>query len=107
MFHANVRHHLAFLACSMLLAACSQKSPCVTKGVKVDVITEHPHSAAVPSHDVERGAARTYAIEGDGHKHLFTLTADDMKKLQHGDPVTTRSTSSNGHIHEVDVVCKQ
>jgi hypothetical protein len=94
------------IAVAAALAGCSQKSRCVTKGVDVEITGEPPHSAVVPAEDVERGAAHTYAVKGEGHQHLFVLKEEDMKKLQHGEPVQTRTTSSNAHGHEVTVRCK-
>ena len=91
---------------ALTVAACSHKSTCVTKGVDVEVSGDHPHSAVVPSRDVERGAPHTYSVEGDGHRHVFVLTADDMGKLQSGQSVRTRSTSTNAHGHEITVRCK-
>jgi hypothetical protein len=35
------------------------------------------------------------------------LTDSDMKALQEGKPVTTRSTTVEGHVHEISVACKE
>lgn len=96
---------LPSVALGAALVACAQKSRCLTKGVDVEISGDHPHSAKVPAADVERGAAHPYAVQGDGHQHRFVLTADDMKKLQNGPAVHTRTTSTNAHTHEVTVRC--
>lgn len=104
----SARHPVRVLLSVVLgvaLIACAQESRCLSKGVDVEIIGDHPHSAKVPARDVERGAAHPYAVHGDGHQHLFVLTADAMKKLRTGSSVHTRTTSTNAHTHEVTVRC--
>jgi hypothetical protein len=48
----------------------------------------------------------TYAVKGPDHEHAIALKDEDMKKLQRAEPVTTRTSSVNGHVHEVVIKCK-
>jgi hypothetical protein len=95
------------MALALSLGACSHKSKCLTKGVDVEISGDHPHSATVSVGSVDRGEAHTYLAHGDAHQHMFLLQAADMQKLQHGEPVHTRTTSTNAHAHEVNVTCKE
>ena len=101
---ARVALVVAFAAA---LAGCSQKSRCLTKGVDVEVASDHPHSASVPTEHVKRGIGGTYPVRGDGHEHVLVLKDEEMQKLQHGEPVTTRTSSVNAHAHEITVRCKK
>jgi hypothetical protein len=102
-----IRHAAASVALAAMFAACSHKSRCVTDGVDVQIAGDHPHSAAVPTDHVKRGAGRTYSVRGSDHEHAFVLRDDDMQKLERGESVTTRTSSVNGHVHEVVVRCKE
>jgi hypothetical protein len=95
------------VALATALAGCSQKSRCVTEGTEVQVAGDHPHSAAVSADQVEKGLTRVYGARGADHEHAFVLKAGDMQRLQRGEPVTTRTSSVNGHVHEVIVRCKE
>jgi hypothetical protein len=89
------------------LAGCSQKSRCLTEGTEVQVAGDHPHSAAVSAEQVKKGVTRVYGVRGADHEHAFVLKDEDMQRLQRGEPVTTRTSSANAHVHEVLVRCKE
>jgi hypothetical protein len=98
---------IASAALAATLAACSHKSRCVTEGVDVQIAGDHPHSAMVPTEHVKRAVGGTYPVRGSDHEHALVLRDDDMQKLERGEPVTTRTSSVNGHVHEVMVRCKE
>jgi hypothetical protein len=65
----------------------------------------HGHVLTVTLADVMAGAEKTYDLKGkSGHTHAVTLSADDMKSLQEGKIVRTKSTT-HGHAHYVLVRC--
>jgi hypothetical protein len=105
--------NLRWLAtCTMITAAfsavdCSRKSKsnCVTLGV--EVAGSHPHSSDVPADHLKRGVGATYPLRDGDHEHVFVLSDSNMQTLQLGQSVTTRSSSVNGHVHEVKVSCKE
>jgi hypothetical protein len=100
--------HFAVASASLAtLAACSHKSRCVTDGVDVQIAGDHPHSATVPSEHVKRAVGGTYPVRGADHEHSIMLREGDMQKLERGEHVTTRTSSVNGHIHEVILRCKE
>ena len=98
---------IASTALAATLVACSHKSRCVTDGVDVQIAGDHPHSATVPTEHVKRAGGGTYPVRGSDHEHAFVLRDDDMQKLERGEPVTTRTSSVNGHVHEMTVRCKE
>lgn len=65
----------------------------------------HGHVLTVSLADVMAGAEKTYDVKGTaGHTHSVTLSADDMKGLQDGKIVRSKSTTQN-HAHYVMVRC--
>jgi hypothetical protein len=89
------------------VTACQKKSDCLKNGVVVEIAGNHGHEAAIPTEQVERGAGKMYPVRGGTHEHTMNLTDADMKSLQAGSPVTTRSTTVQGHVHEIGVTCKK
>jgi hypothetical protein len=83
-------------------------SKCVTNGTVVEISGNHGHTADVPAADIKRGIGGTYPLaKGTAdHQHVFVLRDADMQKLQKGEAVTTRSSSVNGHLHELAIRCK-
>lgn len=65
----------------------------------------HGHALTVSLADVMAGAEKTYDVKGSsGHTHSVTLSADEMKSLQEGKIVRTKSTTQN-HAHHILVRC--
>lgn len=95
---------IAFLA--LALAGCQKKSDCVKNGVVVEIAGNHGHEVAIPTQHVEQGVGGMYPIKGGTHEHAMSLTDDNMKALKEGQPVTTRTTTVQGHVHEISVSCK-
>lgn len=86
---------------------CSKSgSKCVTNGTVVEISGNHGHVANIPAEDVKRGIGGTYAIKGADHEHAMVLKDEDMQSLQKGQTVRTRTSSVNGHLHEVEIRCK-
>lgn len=90
----------------VIVAGCQKKSACETNGVVVDIAGNHSHEASISAEHIRRGEGRMYPLRGGTHQHTMMLTDADMKALQDGKSVTTRSTSVDGHVHEVVVACK-
>jgi hypothetical protein len=82
------------------------ESKCVTSGTAAEISGNHGHAIDIPSDAVKRGLGGTYAVKGGDHEHAVALTDADMKNLQAGQPATTRTSSVNGHVHEVKISCK-
>jgi hypothetical protein len=96
-------------ALSLFTTGCKSEpqSKCTTNGTAVEVSGNHGHEATVPAADVKRGIGGTYPLKGSAdHQHVFVLRDADMQKLQRGEAVTTRSSSVNGHLHELAIRCK-
>ncbi len=97
------------IGAGVLLGASScdkASSKCVTNGTVVEISGNHGHTADVPADAVKRGIGGTYVTKGGDHEHAMVLKDDDMKSLQKGQPVRTRTNSVNGHVHEVEIRCK-
>lgn len=102
---------LASLSLAPLTVGCDKgasatDSKCVQNGTLVELSGNHGHTVDIPADGVKRGIGGTYAVKGGDHEHAIALKDEDMKKLQAGQPVTTRTTSVNGHVHEVSISCK-
>lgn len=102
-----IRYAVATAALAATLAACAQKNRCVTEGVDAQIAGDHPHSAIVPTEHMKRAVGGTYPVRGSDHEHAIVLRENDMQKLERGEPATTRTSSANGHVHEVIVRCKE
>jgi hypothetical protein len=88
-------------------AACQKKNDCSSHGVLVEIAGNHGHETVISPEQVERGAGRMYPLRGGTHEHAMSLTDADMQGLEAGRPVTTRSTTVQGHVHEIGVSCKK
>jgi hypothetical protein len=97
----------SLIAACVLSAGCQKKSACVTNGVVVDIAGNHGHAADISAEHVRRGVGGIYPVTGGTHEHAMRLSDADMKALQEGRSVTTRSTSVNGHVHEIGVACRE
>jgi hypothetical protein len=105
---------LAFsaLASASLVTACDKsssapQSKCMTQGATAEISGNHGHAIDIPADAIKRGMGGTYAVKGGDHEHAIVLKDADMKTLQSGTPVKTRTSSVNGHVHEVEVKCKE
>ena len=98
--------HTALGCFLVVVSACRSKSACVQNGVAVDIVGNHGHEVSIPSDHVGRGVGALYPVRGGTHEHAIMLTDADTKALQAGKAVATRTTSVEGHVHEVNVKCK-
>lgn len=87
------------------LFSCNRKGPCET--LVVEVIGDHSHTATVSPDKVKRGVEGAYLVRGSEHQHAFRLDEADMRTLMSGGSVTTRTSSSNAHVHDVVVRCER
>jgi hypothetical protein len=93
------------LLVALTLLGCSRKERC--SEIEVQVLGDHAHSAKVSPDKVKRGEGGAYRVHGDGHDHALLLKDEDVKQLALGATVTVRTSSTNAHMHEVTVRCKQ
>lgn len=89
---------------SLLLGGCNKGQKC--KSTVVAISGEHGHKADVPADHVNRGIAGTYPVTGGEHEHVLPLKDQDFADLKAGKTVHTRTTSVNGHTHEVEIHCE-
>ena len=68
----------------------------------------HTHPLTIPGSDIEnQSQAAPYILEdgGTGHTHELLLTAYEIVFLNAQTPVTSTSSTTNGHEHSVDISC--
>lgn len=92
------------LAFALALPACSHRGHCAQ--ISVEVSGDHAHSAKVSADKIRRGVGGTYVVHGADHDHLFVLKDEDAQKLERGESVSVRTTSTNAHVHQVTLRCK-
>lgn len=103
---------LSLVALSVGLASVASgckggsESRCTQNGTVVELSGNHGHAMDVPADHVKRGIGGGYAVKGGDHEHAVVLRDEEMKKLQAGETVTTRTSSVNSHLHEVTIRCK-
>jgi len=79
---------------------------CLGNGTAVSIGSNHGHSLAVSTADVQSGTAKTYSIQGtSGHDHTVSLTAANFTTLQSNASISVTSSSDDGHTHSVQVSC--
>ena len=65
------------------------------------------HSFTVSIADVNAGVRKVYDITGSAsHSHLFVISEDMFTTLKTGVEVRQGSTTFEGHVHSVNVLCK-
>jgi hypothetical protein len=107
---------LSGTAAAAALAGCSSSSSgpsgasCASNGAKDTAISSnHGHALTIPAADFAAGNGGTYHIAGTAsHDHTVTLTADQMKQLASGTPVTIQSSLNipgQDHMHDVTIGC--
>jgi hypothetical protein len=101
---ARLGHSAGWFALAAALVACSHKDRCAE--VEVDVVGEPDHVAKVSPEAVKRRAAATFRAHGSAHDHVFSLTGEDMHQLELGKTVNVRTSSTNAHVHDMTVRCK-
>jgi hypothetical protein len=92
------------LALVSALTACSRPDHCAK--IEVSVLADPDHTAKLAPEAVRRGTGGTYRVHGSSHDHVFSLTAEDMQALELGKSVSVRTSSTNAHVHDVTVRCK-
>jgi len=103
---------IALCAAALSLVAvtgCEKSAPenaCTKNGATAELSGNHGHTIDIPADHIKRGIGGTYAVKGGDHEHAIALKDEDMKKLQQAQPVKTRTSSVNGHVHEVEIKCK-
>lgn len=99
---------LALVAGGAFVSGCESESACVKNGVEVEIAGNHKHAMSVPIEHIKRAVGGMYPVKGTAdHEHVVKLSDADMEKLKKGEAVETRTSSVNGHTHEVAVRCKE
>lgn len=75
-------------------------------GAQAELTGNHGHAVEISADQIKRGMGGPHAVKGGDHEHAILLKDEDVKKLQAGEKVATRTSSVNGHMHEVTFSCK-
>ena len=94
------------LLLSFPLAGCRKTGTCAGKDLLLEVSGNHGHAQRIPAAELERGA-RAHRLEGGSHDHAVRLTDADLTQLAAGKSVERRTSSMNGHVHEVRLSCER
>jgi len=79
---------------------------CLTEGTTSSIGGNHGHSILVTTADISAATEKTYTITGSAtHAHMVTLTASHFADLADDKSVTTITTSSDGHTHNITIAC--
>jgi hypothetical protein len=89
---------------ALALLGCSRDRRCTE--IEVQVAGDHAHSAKVSPDKVKRAAGGAFRVHGAGHDHALLLKVEDMQALARGASLSVRTSSTNAHLHEVTVRCK-
>lgn len=80
---------------------------CMQNGTAVMIAGNHGHSMTVSKADVMAGVQKDYNIQGSSaHPHTVTVTAEMFALLQQNMVVTAKSSTDNGHPHDITIECK-
>jgi hypothetical protein len=93
------------LVCMSAFPACSRSGRC--SELEAEVEGDSSHSIKVSPEKVKQAVGGAYRVHGTNHDHLLLLKDEDMRRLESGASVTVRTTSTNAHMHEVTIRCKQ
>ena len=74
-------------------------------GAQAELTGNHGHAVEISADQIKRGMGGGLGVKGGDHEHAIMLKDEDMKKLQAGEKVSTRTSSVNGHMHEVTITC--
>jgi len=97
---------LATLLLALSTGACKKSGTCAGKDLLVEVSGNHGHAERIPASELERGA-HVHRLEGGSHEHALRLSDADLTELASGIAVERRSSSSNGHVHELRIRCER
>ena len=90
----------------LLHPACSKSGVCHGKDLLVEISGNHDHNERIVAAALARGAGN-YKLEGGSHEHTLRLSEATIAKLETGDRVELRSSSQNGHLHELRLSCEK
>jgi hypothetical protein len=97
---------LCLLFASIPLSGCRKSGTCAGKDLLVEVSGNHEHAERISAAELERGA-RAYRLEGGSHEHALRLSEADLSQLAAGKSVERRSSSMNGHVHQLRLSCER
>jgi hypothetical protein len=71
-----------------------------------NITGNHGHAIVIQKTDLDSSTAMTYSIMGGAsHDHTITLTPTMLTQLKAGTMVTTTSSTTLSHNHDVTVTC--
>ncbi len=102
---------IRFIAFAMAIACvsvlgCDRDAKVCPNGAAAEITGNHGHSLDIPSEHLARRVGGTYPVRGGDHEHAAPVKDADMAALARGESITTRTTSVNGHGHEVVLRCR-
>lgn len=87
--------------CILFHVACSAEKDEPRIASVVAASANHDHAVDVTYRHVESGLRTFNLLEKEGHTHAISLTPEQVSLLLLGMPVTTESTMSVSHTHQV------
>jgi hypothetical protein len=85
--------------------ACGKDSPAPTPNpsdVSGSVSANHGHVATITAAQITTGNAVSLNIQGTAtHPHTLSISQSDLTTLRNRQPVTSTSSTDNGHTHSV------
>ena len=79
---------------------------CLANGTSVTIATNHGHAMVVSKDEVAAAVDKTYDIMGTAtHTHSVTVTAPSFGTLTGNHSINVTSTTTDGHNHNITVVC--
>ncbi|HJV60350.1 MAG TPA: hypothetical protein VJ743_05350, partial [Albitalea sp.] len=87
-------------------SSSSTTPPAGTSCSATTISGNHGHALTVPQSDLDSTTDKVYSIMGSAsHDHTITLSAAMLAQLKAGMSVTTTSTTTLSHNHDVTVSC--
>lgn len=75
-------------------------------GCSETIAANHGHVLAIALADLDAAADKTYDIQGSAdHTHSVTLTVAQLRTLKSGGSVSTTSSTTLAHQHEIVITC--
>jgi hypothetical protein len=91
---------------SIPLSGCRKSGTCAGKDLLVEVSGNHEHAERIPASALESGP-RAHRLGGGSHEHALRLSEAELTELAAGKSVERRSSSMNGHVHQLRLSCER
>jgi hypothetical protein len=93
---------VGLVACAAFCTCRAQSSDC---RIGVEISGNHGHDVVVPAAVMTSDGLSTLGVEGGTHRHVVVVQQVDIATLKGHHPVRTRTSSVQGHGHEVELRC--